>query len=128
MPIVTDKNTGYGPLLVSQKYAPLLNIELSIKEKNYYGAILTNRFNLIRSQSLTSSLILVTSDWSASALAEAGKSPPLIVISSNRSNWIKSGIDALDEQLEYFGVDAFQNVSDLDALTSALIPLRPVSM
>ena len=118
MSILAGKNTGYGPLLVSQKYAPLLDIELAANEKPYYGAILTNRFNLIRSQSLTSSLILVTSNWDTTARAEAGKSPPLVVISSNRSTWIKSGIEAADVQLSYFDKQAFENVSDLDALTA----------
>ena len=120
MPIVTDKNTGYGPLLVSQKYAPLLDIELAAKDRLYYGSLLTNRGDLLRNQNLTRTLNLVTSSWNTIIGSEAGKSPPLVVISSNRSKWIKSGIEAADEQLKFLGQPAFQDVSDLNALTARI--------
>lgn len=119
MPIETDKNERYGPPLVTQKYAPLLDITFDSKLDTFYSALLTNRYNLLRYTGLLAKpLQLATPGWAGVIAAEAGKSPPLVVISSNRSAWIKSGLAAADAQLAIRGLQTFDNVSDLRALSA----------
>ncbi|MGB3510698.1 MAG: hypothetical protein WBA93_15985 [Microcoleaceae cyanobacterium] len=120
MPIQTDKNINYGGnLVVSQKYRPLENIHYVQDDRDYYSALLTNRWNLLNAANiLPQPLALVTPNWKTIIAAEARKSPPLVVISSNRSNWIKQGIDAADNQLATKGTQNFANASDLSALSA----------
>jgi len=116
--ISTDINKQYGPPTVNTKYSPLAEIVLADSQKPYFSALLTNRLALFSSQALIGTLLLVTENWGTIRDAEAGQSPPLVVISSNRSMWIKAGIEAAQVQLLYFDKGAFDNVSDLDALTA----------
>ena len=117
MPITTDKNTGYGPPLVTSKYSPLLNIQFQPADQVVYTALITNRTgNLRAANRFGRPLTLATPNWQTAVLAEAGHLPPLIVISSNRSAWIAGGIEAARLQLNYLGINAFPNASDLRAL------------
>lgn len=120
MAITTDKNTRYGPPLVSQKYAPLEDIKYVKGDKAYYSALLTNRRNLLVSQNiLPRPLTLVTRDWDDVIAAETGHLPPLVVISSNRSQWIAQGINAGELQLQALGLHEFAGPTDLRALTAS---------
>ncbi|MBO1348080.1 MAG: hypothetical protein EBE86_012105 [Hormoscilla sp. GUM202] len=121
MAIQTDKNTNYGGNLVSQKYTPLQNIQYNQNDRPYYSALLTNRWNLLNNANiLRQPLALVVRDWNEIINAEAGNNPPLVVISSNRSNWIRQGITAAETQLAAMqGTPAaFDNPSDLRALSA----------
>jgi len=119
-PISTDRNGNYGPPLVSQKYSPLANIQLTPADQNYCSALLTNRRNLLIAQNIfpQQPLILTAPSWPAIIAAEAGHDPPLVVISSNRAQWILSGINAANSQLASLGLATFANASDLNALTA----------
>lgn len=119
MPITTDKNNNYGPPLVSQKYSPLENIEITNDNRALFSALLTNRNRLLTSSNLLRQpLKLILSNWAANVAAEVNKKPPLVVISSNRSKWIKNGIDSGDARLGVIpgGLANFTNVSDLRAI------------
>src|ERR1700733_5735838 len=116
MPITTDKNTQYGPPLVNQKYAPLLNIQLNMGDQAVYTALIQNRANNLRAANrFARPLTLATPNWANVIAAEAGHLPPLVVISSNRSSWIAAGLVAAQNQLTYLGIPAFANASDLRA-------------
>lgn len=120
-PIITDKNTNYGPPLVSQKYSPLSNIEFTKDNIDLYSGLLTQRRRLLKDSLLLPQLLtLAAPDWRAIVAAEAGHSPPLVVISSNRSDWIKAGIDAANLQLHALpgSPASFTDASDLRALTA----------
>lgn len=119
MPVQTNKNTNYGGTLVTQKYSPLENIQYSQDDRTVYSALLTNRWNLLRGVNiLPRNLRLATANWQAVIASEAGKRSPLVVISSNRSNWIAEGIAAAENQLAVLRQAAFTNASDLKALTA----------
>jgi hypothetical protein len=121
MPIIIDKNTQYGPPLVNQKYAPLLNPQFQAADQALYTALITNRAaNLRAANRLGRSLTLAINNWlnAATAEAAAGRLPPLVVISSNRSGWIATGIQAAQAQAVALGIPNFANVSDLQALVA----------
>jgi hypothetical protein len=67
---------------------------------------------------LPAPLGLMAPNWPGMIAAEQHALPPLIVVSSNRSNWIASGVLAATRQLQKLGVPHFDNVSDLRALTA----------
>jgi len=121
MPIQTNRNAAYGPPLVNQKYRPLENIKYVADDNAYYSALLNNRWNLVNALNiLPQPLKLAVPDWTAIIMAEnrPGQKPPLVVISSNRSNWILQGITAAKNQLTFLpnSPAAFNNASDLRAL------------
>ncbi|MBT9314054.1 hypothetical protein [Leptothoe spongobia] len=119
MAISADKNINYGGDLVNQKYRPLDNIVYDRKNKKYYGALLDNRWNqLMDADILPKPLLLATSNWRTIIRSEAGKRPPLVVISSNRSKWIKQGIEAANQKLLVLDERSFRSASDLRALMS----------
>lgn len=119
MPITLSKNTSYGPPLVTQKYAPLRDPVYVVGDRPVYSWMLTNRAGALRSASrLGRTLRLALPDWPTAIAAEAGHLPPLVVISSNRSKWIRSGLDAATAQLAALKIAAFTNASDLRALTA----------
>ena len=119
MPITVSKNTAYGPPLVTQKYAPLSNPAYDVADRPVYSWMLTHRAGALRSaQRLGQTLRLALPDWPTAIGAEAGHLPPMVVISSTRSAWIRSGLDAATAQLGALGIAAFANASDLRALTA----------
>jgi len=120
-PIITDKNTNYGPPLVTQKYRPLENVGYTPADTQFYSSLLTNRWNLLNAAGLLpQDLALATPNWAAVIAAEANHNPPLIVISSNRSTWIRDGVNAADNQLAVMNGQpaTFTNPSDLRALSA----------
>jgi hypothetical protein len=120
--IIVDKNTQYGGTLVTQKYAPLLNIQFVQNDQAVYSALLQNRANLLHDRGLwTRTLRLTAPDWTAMQNSEAGHLPPLVVISSNRSIWIADGIRAANAQAAALALDPpfFTGVSDWRALTAS---------
>lgn len=118
MAISTDKNTNYGGALVNQKYTPLANISIGPSDTTYCSQLMTNRVTLLRSRNRWGrTLRLITPNWDQ-VKGKAAHRPPLVVISSNRSNWIKQGLEAAAERLSALKLDTFENVSDLRALST----------
>ncbi len=102
MPIGTDRNSTYGGTLVTNKYSPLRSIVFHSSDNDIYNGLMLNRWRLLNSTGLLPQpLNLAVSDWTATIESEAGKRPPLVVISSNRSEWIKAGITAARTQRAY---------------------------
>jgi hypothetical protein len=118
MPITTDRNPNYGPPLPSQKYAPLSATVYAAADGPIYDGLLNNRMAMLRAAGLIGQqLDLTVPSWAATTAAEAGHLPPLVVVSSNRANWIKQGVLAGNAELANLGIAAFANASDLRALT-----------
>jgi hypothetical protein len=117
MAITTNKNTNYGPPLVNQKYAPLLAPVYAAADQPIYTGLLNNRMTMLRALGLIGQqLRLVVSNWDT-VTNEAGRLPPLVVVSSNRARWIRAGIAAALTQRTALGIDAYNSASDLRALT-----------
>lgn len=112
--ISVDKNTNYGPPLVTNKYRPLENIDYVPADKVLYSSLLTSRWQLFQNSNLLPApLVLRTLDWKRVIAQEnrANQQSPLVVVSSNRSKWISDGIKALKAS----GL-TLHNISDLRAL------------
>jgi hypothetical protein len=122
MPVTANKNTSYGPELVTQKYSPLANIQYDVdqkydKDETFYGRIMVNRRALFAARNLIPQpLKLAVANWTTTATNEAGHLPPLVVISSNRSGYIKAGIATAAAQLAKHNIGIFTGVQDLRAL------------
>lgn len=121
VPITTDKNTSYGPPLVNQKYAPLLNPDWQEADRPVYTGLLNNRATLMRTAALRGGgLDLAMPNWANAITAEraGGRLPPLVVISSNRSKWIARGLAALASIVGKPLVPPLANECDLRALNA----------
>ena len=128
MAIYIDRNAQYGGSLVTSKYSPLLNIvyESTPADRKVYSDLLTSRSSRLRNEHLLGGrLSLLVPNWAA-ASRDAGTKPPLVVISSNRSKWIKQGLDAAADRLKELRLDAFDNASDLRAIVDPSASKRPV--
>jgi hypothetical protein len=113
------RSPSYGPPLVTDKYAPLRDIDFSEADADFCDGLLNRRWQLLHGFGLLPQpLALVMPDWAKAIAAEAGKKSPLVVISTNRSKWIKSGIEAGNVQLGGLDITQFDNASDLRALTA----------
>jgi hypothetical protein len=118
MPLEVDKNTKYGPPLVTDKYRPLGAITFTSQPKEYFGTLMTNRLKMLKSLGLLpQKLTLAVRDWNDTIASEAGKKPPLVVISNNRSIWIGAAFESAKNRLLYLGPEHFDNISDLRALS-----------
>lgn len=117
MAISTNRNTTYGALTGTNKYSPLLGVTFALAQETEYSQILLNRWTLFNTTGLLPQpLNLAMIDWATTVAGEAGKQPPLVVISSNRSQWIRAGILAADAQPK--DKKPYRNCSDLRALTA----------
>jgi len=117
MPITVKKNIAYGPPNVTDKYSPFLNITLETGNKAIHSGLLENRYKLLTSSGLfPQTLNLILPNWDTAVGNEVGAKGPLVVISTNRANWIKKGYDA---GLRQPATDRpFENASDVRALTA----------
>lgn len=111
-------NLNYGGALVSEKYNPLDKIRLKEADKGLCSKIFTNRSELLEDLGLQpGTLELAAINWSQIVESEKGRTkPPLVVVSSNRSKWIKAGIEAGDAKLKWLQKSHFDGVIDLRAL------------
>ena len=113
------RNAAYGPPAVTQKYAPLSNIDLSEADENLCSTLLMRRRRLLKLLGLLPlQLHLILPNWDTTIGEEVDTKPPLVVISSNRSKWIKKGIEAGRAQLAKLKIAQFDTASDLRALTA----------
>ena len=127
--IKAQRNGSYGPPLVTTKYAPLQNISFSDADKDLCDGLMIARWRVLNSMGLLPQrLNLILPDWDKAFTNERGKKPPLVVISNNRSLWIKAGMEAGKKQLkaikeldpEEKEMTEFDNASDLRALTALI--------
>lgn len=117
MPIATGRNAAYGPPQVNNKYSPLANIQFGGADGAFVSRALVNRRNMLfNANLLPQQLFLATPNWANLLAAEAGHLPPIIVVSSNRSDWIAGGINAAQVSATGHGLANFPNPSDLQAL------------
>lgn len=126
MPIPVLNNAQYGGVLVNQKYAPLAVNAAPIDNtaQAEYVSLFTNRINLLNGQGLMPrQLNLYTANWAAVRAAEAlpASLPPIVVISSNRSQWIFTGYDTA-ANLQPLNAN-FTDVNDIRALVAGGTPL-----
>lgn len=123
MPIPVKNNTQYGGNLINQKYAPLdinsINIDDNIEKE--YKNLFENRIELLRGRNLLPSrLNLYANNWEVIKTNEGAINalPPIIVVSSNRAEWIKERYeDVASELLKENQLNNFQDVNDIQALT-----------
>ena len=52
MALEVDKNTNYGPPLVSQKYRPLGTINFKSEKHEFFGKLMSNRVKLLKDLNL----------------------------------------------------------------------------
>jgi hypothetical protein len=117
MPIRVKRNTAYGPPNVTDKYSPFLNIAMETGNKAIHSGLLENRYTLLRSSGLfPQTLNLILPNWGTATANQLGAKAPLVVISTNRANWIKAGYDA--GLLQPATDRPFENASDVRALTA----------
>src|SRR5689334_2978900 len=119
--IRAKRNGAYGPPNVTSKYAPLEDITFSDTDVSFCNNLVMRRWAVLNSCGfLPQSLTLVLPSWTTAVASEKKKDqkPPLVVISSNRSHWIKKGLDSGDLQLQTLELEAgeFDSASDLRAL------------
>ncbi len=111
------RRPSYGPPNVTDKYSPLMNFNFTETRETYCESILTRRIELLQGIGLLpQSLGLVMPNWEKAIELEADKKPPLVVISTNRSKWIKKAIEAGNAELKKIKIAEFDNASDLRAL------------
>jgi hypothetical protein len=117
MTVGASHNANYNvSTLTTQKYQPLADITLT-EDGATYAKLITNRLDQLAQQALLPQpLEFVTSTDRRTVIAqEAGRLPPLVVISASRSQWIaKSLATAANMNVADFG-----NIGNLDALTQA---------
>lgn len=120
MAIQAKDNDRYGGPLVTQKYRPLEDVTIDKANRAACSWMLSNRHDLLTAMgNMPRPLTLFMQDWDAAVDAEANRTqnlPPLIVISSNRSNWIRAGLNAAQVQANLRGVTNFRDPGDPDAL------------
>jgi len=114
-PISVNRRHHYGGSTVATKYSPLEDIKFPGDKKKVNTVscsnILAYRHKLLTMAGLLPQpLNLTLSNWRTVAAAEVGRKPPLVVISTNRANWIKKGLD------EGMRLGPFANASELTAL------------
>lgn len=116
--IKAQANLNYGGTLVSEKYSPLYKVDLSTDDKELCSKVFTNRSELLASLGvLPGTLELVANNWTQIFKSQTEHTkPPLVVVSSNRSKWIRAGIEEGDRRLEALGLPHFDGVNDLRAL------------
>jgi hypothetical protein len=117
MTIGTNRNPTYGAQTGTNKYSPLMDITFESGQETEYSRMLLNRWTLFNTSGLLPQpLSLALLNWTTAVAGEARKQPPLVVISSNRSQWIRAGILAADAQPK--DKKPFRNCSDVRALTA----------
>ncbi|MFJ4682441.1 hypothetical protein [Streptomyces sp. NPDC088789] len=122
MPVSARWKNNYGGPLVTSKYSPLEDIKLDTEMSAYLSEVLNLRMNTLRRLDLLQGLRLMTpNNWDEMKTreAEAGRKPPLVVVSSGRAEWIKAGVEAAKTQLDWYSDvlgESYEGVADMGAL------------
>lgn len=112
--LVADNNGGFGGVLINQKYSPLVfgDEYPAAADKDSFSKIYNTRIKTLSDVDVFPKKIsLFTRAWPAVA---AG-TPPMVVISSNRAEWMQELFETaktkneLDEFTGYLDVTTFQN-------------------
>lgn len=118
-PIPVSNNPSYGePTLVTSKYSPL-NINATGIDKSIaadYKRLFSNRISILRENGLfPARLRFFSKNWDTIRDQENGQHalPPIVVVSSNRAEWIRKCYDHGTSALG--SSQHFQNVSDKNA-------------
>ena len=129
MALSTNVNHSYRPssTLVTDKYTPLLNIQADKPDKAAIDNMVNNRIGTFATQNIQVDGLTFLSAQTIDQLSagEQGKSPALVVISSNRSKWIKARYDNAEGIVQ--GIlpvtTHFTSVMDTRALQAGAVPL-----
>lgn len=113
MAIKAERHMNYGGTAVTQKYSPLHNITYTRTDESVYSKLLTNRLDLLVAANILPQPLRLVTDWEK-ALSRGAPDPPLVVISSNRSNWIATGLRVAKDQKT---ITEYEGSNDLEALT-----------
>jgi hypothetical protein len=119
------ENTGnYGGILVTQKYTPLNVNGIDLNAAGIQAQVTTlfqNRIACLNAQGiLPQGLTFHAANWDLIQQNEshAATLPPLVVISSNRSQWIRDTWDTADQ----IQVANYADVNDIAALVAGSTP------
>lgn len=135
MALSSSLNTTYRPSSpnVTQKYTPLNNIQVSTGDTTAVQQIANGRIGAITSMGIRVDRLTFladhTIDWYASR--EQGNNSPLVVVSSNRSAWIKNCYENAEGILSGItpAVTNFNSVMDTRALQAGAVPFYiPIRM
>jgi hypothetical protein len=125
MPIYVQNNGQYGGPLINQKYAPLAINAAAIQNdnatRNLYRPLFTNRIDCLTAQNiLPRQLNLYAQNWPALQAHEAAvaSEPPIVVISSNRADWIAANYVRATNRLANLGIANFNDVVDIRAINA----------
>ncbi|HEY8036862.1 MAG TPA: hypothetical protein VIF37_14875 [Methylobacter sp.] len=121
MPIPVQNNAQYGGNLINQKYAPLAINAVAIDNavQAEYVALFQRRIALLNGQGiLPRQLNLYAANWGAIQAAEANAATlrPIVVVSSNRAEWIHHTYTLANELEPLDG--NFNDVTDVRALVA----------
>ncbi|SHM65352.1 hypothetical protein SAMN05444266_109357 [Chitinophaga jiangningensis] len=124
MAISAQLNTSYlASNLVNQKYQPLENINMQQADQPTITNLASNRSTTLDRLNIQArNLTYIGEDINGTMAREqaAGMLPPLVVISSNRSGWIRRTYDV---GRVLAGNGNFANMNDRDALFNGAVPI-----
>lgn len=124
MPITLSVKSNYGGDKISQKYQPVETPVLAEDDKTDCLTLVNDRIDVLRdSGKLPRALDFHTKgmlDEILLAERNADARPPLLVISSNRSDWIAAGFARGADLLQDLGLAAFDDVTDRRALNGRM--------
>lgn len=99
MPIIAELNPNYGGALINQKYSPLQGIQFPAQEESEIRSDLLKRLAARRELALLGEapqLTLCATNW---RMAWQVAAPPLVIVSTGRSAWLKAQAQAKDQNL-----------------------------
>jgi Txe/YoeB family toxin of Txe-Axe toxin-antitoxin module len=122
MPIPVRNNTNYGNDIVTQKYTPLDINQMDLSDsQDEVVELFQHRIQALENQNIfPKRLTLRATDWDAIQQHEANddSAPPIVVVSSNRSTWIRAAWNNAEEIQD----DNYDDVNDVRALVAGFTP------
>lgn len=113
MTIEVERRMKYGGTNVTDKYRPL-EVKYVRAQADAYTSLISYRRELMIAAHILPQTLYLRTNWRAAVADEAGHLPPIVVISTDRSQWIKTGIEASEAQMT---VSPYTGEHDLNALT-----------
>jgi hypothetical protein len=93
MTLGASNNTTFGGTLINQKYSPLERIEISETDRDFYVGLFNRRINALSAGNVfPKKLSLLSSTWPTPVV----DTPPMVVISSNRAEWMSALFESGD--------------------------------
>ena len=115
---VDSNNRNFGQNLINQKYSPLVNINVPAADRAFYTGLFNQRITeLSRVNMFPRTLTLLTSGMPPSPIDV--NSAPMVVISSNRAEWLKTLFDLAETKNR---AAPFTGYSDETTFEMGLIP------